>query len=177
MNKSNETRDAEIGELIGKTLVECTGEVNGREIIFRTTTGETFKLYHEQDCCEEVIVEDICGELSDLVGSPITQAEANSNSDPLPGGNSKESDSKESEESFTWTFYRLATAKGQVVIRWYGSSNGYYSEEVDFVLLGPEDIPVPKAEPAAPLDVEAPLDNMTRKLVANKRTLECKHVL
>lgn len=107
-----------IKELLGKTLKSATGKVGDDEIIFETTNGEKYKLYHLQDCCESVRVEDICGEMSDLVGSPITQAEENS--------------SKENPNSFTWTFYRLATAKGQVVIRWLGSSNGYYSESVEF---------------------------------------------
>jgi hypothetical protein len=115
-----------IKELLGKTLKSATGKVGGDEIIFETEDGEKYKLYHRQDCCESVVVEDICGELSDLVGSPITQAEENSGNNSPPGV------TKKHQYSFTWTFYRLATAKGQAVIRWYGESNGYYSESVDF---------------------------------------------
>jgi hypothetical protein len=36
------------------------------------------------------------------------------------------------DESYTWTFYNFATFKGFVTVRFYGSSNGYYSEEVSF---------------------------------------------
>lgn len=118
----------ELKELLGKTLKSATGKVGGDEIIFETTDGEIYKLCHLQDCCESVSVEDICGELSDLVDSPITQAEENSSNEDPPGVKKEYQD-----ESFTWTFYRIATAKGQVVIRWYGSSNGYYSEDVSFV--------------------------------------------
>jgi len=118
-----------INFLLGKTLSSATGRKGDDEIVFELTNGERYKMFHSQDCCESVSVEDICGDLQDLVGSPITQAEE-STSDTNPA------DVKLTcQDSFTWTFYRLATAKGQVVIRWYGESNGYYSESVDFAKI------------------------------------------
>jgi hypothetical protein len=117
--------------LIGKTLMVIEGQVGGEEILLHTDTGETYKLYHDQDCCESVYVEDICGDLSDLIASPILQAEVESNrEDPQPEGEYRD-------DSYTWTFYKLATIKGSVTIRWYGESNGYYSEEVDFAQVKP----------------------------------------
>ena len=118
---------AELKELLGKTLVSATGKVGGEEIIFVTTEGKQYRMWHSQDCCESVLVEDICGELGDLVGSPILQAEESSNSKENPPGVTPQY-----QDSYTWTFYRMGTAKGGVVIRWYGESNGYYSESVDF---------------------------------------------
>lgn len=123
-----------IKELLGKTLINCElikGSdkdyyTESDQIIFTTSEDKKYKLFHEQDCCEYVYVEDICGELNDLIGSPITLAEESSNNNHLP-------EDGYNENSVTWTFYRFATVKGLVVIRWIGSSNGYYSESVDFI--------------------------------------------
>lgn len=122
--------DVEVSVLLGKTLtkVEKSGSVD--ELFFHTTDGEVYKMYHEQNCCESVDIEEIIGDLEDIIGSPITMAEKVSNDDDEP--------KHKYDESYTWTFYKFATNKGYVTIRWYGESNGYYSEEVDFVKLGEE---------------------------------------
>jgi hypothetical protein len=110
--------------LVGKTLEKCYERRN--EIVFVVNEQESYKLFHDQDCCESVYVESIDGDLQDLVGTPILLAEeVSSKNDPGPLG--------EYEDSYTWTFYKLATVKGHVTIRFYGSSNGYYSERVDFI--------------------------------------------
>jgi hypothetical protein len=118
----------EFSTLLGRTLASVTGAVGDEAMDFVTDDGETFRLYHYQDCCERVSVEDIIGDLSDLIGSPIVLAEE-STSDADPEGYNPESTYR---ESFTWTFYRIATAKGHVDIRWLGESNGHYSESVYF---------------------------------------------
>lgn len=109
---------AEIKDLIGKTLVGIHRDEF--EMFFVCTDSTLYKMHHVQDCCESVTIDDVCGDLDDLIGSPILIAEENTQL------------SEGMDESYTWTFYKLATCKGYVDIKWYGTSNGYYSESVDF---------------------------------------------
>ncbi len=116
--------------LVGKTLSGIYGGEGDESMTFSTEDGEEFIMYYEHDCCASCSVEDICGDLNDLIGSPIVQAEESTSGDNPPDADPETI--KYQDDSFTWTFYRLATIKGSVVIRWYGSSNGYYSESVTF---------------------------------------------
>lgn len=120
----------EIDDMIGKTIVAIDGaEADSEAIIFLCNDGSRYVMYHEQDCCESVTVNDVCGDISQLIGEPILKAECVTNSDEPAKPDIYEA------ESWTWTFYHLATVKGYVTIRWYGESNGYYSECVDLIKL------------------------------------------
>jgi hypothetical protein len=122
--------DNQIAILLGKTIKKIdVFKGHDQEIIFTISDTEKYKMYHQDDCCETVTIEDICGEIDWLIDSPILRAEERSNrDDPAPA---REDDP----ESYTWTFYELCTLKGSVTIRWFGTSNGYYSESVDFIRI------------------------------------------
>lgn len=112
---------ANFNELIGKTLSKINVEKDGDNsdaIYFHTVDGNTYLMTHYQDCCETVVIKQIDGDINDLIGTPILQAE--------------ESTSADSDEYDQWTFYRIHTAEGAVVITWEGNSNGYYSMEASF---------------------------------------------
>lgn len=91
-------------------------------MVFKTSCGRSFLFYHSQDCCESVQIDEVEGNLEDLVGSPITEALEDIQSGEASCG-----------DTYTNTTFTFATSKGRVVVKWVGSSNGYYSESVSFV--------------------------------------------
>lgn len=112
-----------VSDLMGKTISSIRGAVKDNDVIlFECTDGSMYLMWHEQDCCECVDIDDICGDINRLIGTPITKAEEVTDS----------YGDCDNDESYTWTFYHFATVKGYVTLKWYGSSNGYYSESVDF---------------------------------------------
>ena len=114
-----------IKEMIGKVFASVKSDEGA--VYFKQEDGTGYVFHHHQECYEGVGVDDIAGDLEDLEGSPLTQAEEAQNDPPEVqrslGG------------SETWTFYKFATVKGYVTVRFYGESNGYYSESVELCRL------------------------------------------
>ena len=110
-------------ELLGKTLTAIkVDDKYAAWILFVVSEDEKYLLHNDEADCNDVqvTIDDINGDINDLVGSPLTMAESVSN----------EAFEKTQDAEGTWTFYRFATIKGYVDIRWFGTSNGYYSETV-----------------------------------------------
>lgn len=103
-------------QIKGSTIVDSM--IGDNFIIFKLSDDNVVLMGHLQDCCECVSIEAITGNISRLYGNPILVA------------NESSSDNRDESGSETWTFYKLATVNGWVDIRWYGYSNGYYSESV-----------------------------------------------
>lgn len=116
-------------DLVGVTFSAIKGlEAGSDSVAFEVAGVTAYEMFHAQNCCESVSINDIDGDVADIIGSPITLAEE---VDSDECGKASDKEVEAAAESFTWTFYRLGTVKGMVVIRWFGESNGYYSESVD----------------------------------------------
>ena len=111
----------EVSEMLGKTITKITTDVD--LVRFDMSDGSEYLFTHFQDCCETVDLNEIHGDVDDLVGNPLLIAEVVT----------EQSDHSRSWGSETWTFYKFATVKGHVTLRFLGESNGYYSEEVDLI--------------------------------------------
>lgn len=117
-------------QLIGSQRPDVS-ELRPEVVYFILNDGTAVAMYHVKDCCEQVYVEDIEGDLFDLIGRPLVVCEEASYA---PENHER------GVESETWTYYRIGTAQGLVTLRWMGSSNGYYGERVDIGRLKGENI-------------------------------------
>lgn len=109
-------------DFVGKVLSEVSGLYKySEQICFIAEDGSEYVMYHSQNCCEEVSVEDVECDVEDFEGAVVLSFE--------------ESTAQEEDEEWrcTWTFYTIDTTKGRLWIRWNGESNGHYSERVSFV--------------------------------------------
>lgn len=118
-------------EFSGKTIQEIRGcKKHSDEVTIIFTDGSCLKFYHQQDCCETVLLEDFDITPEWLVNSNIISVEeriSRSGEGIKPLNNWA--------YSYTWSFYVIKTSSSTMVLRWYGESNGWYSETVDIDYL------------------------------------------
>lgn len=113
---------AELNSLVGKKISSISGlEKGSDEVFINTECGDGFVLFHAQDCCECVDLDDFETTSNSLLGGEVLLFEERTSCGDEDYG-----------DTFTWTFYELKTTKGDLSMKWYGTSNGYYSESVYF---------------------------------------------
>lgn len=123
-----------ISEMVGKSVVTIDINSDRTNVTFYCVDNNNqefkYEMYHDQDCCESVYLEDVVGDLEDLYTQIIKAEEVTNREDKAPTDDEDGWEGPEGPESYTWTYYNLATHQGYVQFRWFGSSNGYYSESV-----------------------------------------------
>lgn len=151
---------SQISLLIGSRIGIISGVVaNSEEVRIVTKNGHIFRMMHDQDCCETVTLASFEPEdVTELFGALVVDAFEDS----------RQATGDEASESGTWTFYRIVTDKGTLVLRWLGESNGYYSESVEFEhIFAPAGVPLASGKPSSelPAVVETPPIAGVRKIM------------
>lgn len=126
------THEVSFAQLQGLTLTAIHVDHNDQIWFCSMLDDRTFLMEHTQDCCESVVIDDICGDINDLLFTPILMAEERTSDGEEYRKANNHPPLERYSDSETWTFYELRTHKGSVTLRWCGSSNGYYSESVAF---------------------------------------------
>lgn len=108
--------------LIGRKLTHIDIDQDNDEMLLTCEDGSQFKLYHEQDCCEYVRIDDIEGDASLLLNKQIINVFTEIDHEmPEPV-----------DYSCTNTKFKFLVDDATLIVKWVGTSNGYYSEHVDF---------------------------------------------
>lgn len=103
-----------ISEMAGKTLTKI--DVIDNEIIkFIGADGSEFIMLHVQDVALSY-VDDIIGDMNDLIGSPIAIAHKSSGRSGVTENEFLIND------EYLWTLFHLATDEGWVTFRWFATS-------------------------------------------------------
>lgn len=122
-------------KLVGQKLASVD-VINEREIRFTTDSGLVVLFYHEQDCCENVRLITPDGDVKQLVGRCVLEVKENivrigdDVDDNYIIGKDVPDFNPKYAESWTDTRFEFITDEGTEVIRWFGESNGYYSESI-----------------------------------------------
>jgi hypothetical protein len=61
--------------MLGKVITEIEGGIGDDVLRFACSDGSKYQLYHSQNCCESVTIDDVVGDLKDLIGQPLLMSE------------------------------------------------------------------------------------------------------
>lgn len=117
-----EALDGKVVKFIDLDLDRDDGEIR-----IECEDGSVFLFHHQQDCCEYVNIVDVKGDPVKLQGYKLKVSEEvirDPDKEEFP-------DRLEFAESSTLTTHTFKTTEETLVVKWIGTSNGYYSESVD----------------------------------------------
>lgn len=97
-----------------RTLSEASSDV----LLFEEEGGALHLFFNEAECCEMVILYDVQGEISTLLGSPLLKAELLPNAQVIEEVNIDEWGCE-----CAWSVFTFETIAGCVSFRWFGQSN------------------------------------------------------
>jgi hypothetical protein len=83
--------------ILYKTIKFIKGlEEESDEVLFYCNDGSIYKMYHEQECCECVSIDDVSGNVDDIIGSKILQADVYTKD--------MEDEREDADSSFKWAY-------------------------------------------------------------------------
>jgi hypothetical protein len=122
--KVNYVKSLPFETLIGKTVKKVSENKDNGELHFKTNDG-TYCMSHKQECCEDVeLIDVIGGDLDELVGNQIVDVERVVN-------DTNETGKGRDKLYHSWTFINIKTKLGVTTLRWYSSTSGAYSVDVN----------------------------------------------
>jgi len=113
-----------LASLIGEVITRASLiKESGGDCVEIETDSSVYKMYHQRDCCEHVYLDyDSEQDLQHLVGQRVVNARLEHNTELPP--------LEDVDVEYLWTFYIFELETDTVVLRWFGTSNGYYSMDV-----------------------------------------------
>lgn len=102
---------------------ECPSKYENDAVKLTFDNGKILVFTHRQDCCESVHFSSSDYPITDMIGDTVNKIEVRTESN----------DPNDEYMSETWTFIYIHTTKGVNVMKWQGSSNGWYSETPDWI--------------------------------------------
>lgn len=127
LDYSDNTRNCRVEELAGKTIINLDDSANG-DLRFTMDDGSVYEMGYIPDCCATCDIESGLSDLQAMVGQKLVSVSMDTSSE-RPADVAKPEYEPESQ---TWTFYTFRSNEATAQLRWFGESNGYYSESVTF---------------------------------------------